>query len=167
MPKWHLIGYKVPPGCVLIDLKHAKMSNVTRNLCASELELESKLNITYDDGRGPVSKMTVCEIDLNKSHRNVTEICNLGLTSGDGNEEQKRVLDECEKALDEAEPCQRWSIADWLFTPNHGVFGLAKGFANITGVCLIIILTIMVVCSLPIVRKSGHFQVNKNENRTL
>ena len=137
------------------------MSNVTRNLCATELGLESKLNITYEDGRGPVSKMTVCEIDLNKSHKNVTEICSIGFMNEgeEGNDEQRRERDECEKALDEAEPCQRWSIYDWLLTPHHGVFGLAKGYANITGVCLIIILTIMVVCSLPIVRKSGHFQV--------
>ena len=137
------------------------MSNRTRNLCQTELELEAQLNITYNDGRGPVSKMTVCEIDLNKSHKNVTEICTMeALNNGeDGNQAQNRERNECEIALEEAEPCQRWSIFDWLFTPNHGVFGLAKGFANITGVALITILTIMVLCSLPIVRKSGYFQV--------
>ena len=161
VPKWHLLGYNVPPGCVLIDLKHAKMSNRTRDLCKTELELESKLNITYNDGRGPVSKMTVCEIDLNKSHKNVTEICAMELMNNgeDGNQAQNRERNECEIALEEADPCQRWSIFDWLFTPNHGVFGLAKGFANVTGVALITILTIMVLCSLPIVRKSGYFQV--------
>ena len=132
------------------------MSNRTRTLCATELELESKLNITYDDGRGPVSKMTVCEVNLNKSHKNVTQICNMEPTNA---EEQNRVRDECEIALDEAEPCHRWSIFEWLFTPHHGVFGLVKGAANMTGVALIIILTIMVVCSLPIVRKTGYFQV--------
>ena len=43
-----------------------------------------------------------------------------------------------------------------LFT---GMFGLILGIANPTGVALIIIVTIMVICSLPIVRKSGHFEV--------
>ena len=34
------------------------------------------------------------------------------------------------------------------------------GFANPTGVALIIILTLMVVCSMSFVRRSGYFQVN-------
>ena len=32
------------------------------------------------------------------------------------------------------------------------------GIANPTGVILIIVLTIMVVCSMPFVRRSGHFE---------
>jgi hypothetical protein len=33
------------------------------------------------------------------------------------------------------------------------------GIANPTGVALIAVLTVMVVCSMPIVRKSGHFEI--------
>ena len=40
-----------------------------------------------------------------------------------------------------------------------GVFGLIHGVANPTGIALIIILTIMVICSMDFVRRSGYFQV--------
>ena len=49
----------------------------------------------------------------------------------------------------------------YLFTLNSrpGIFGLIPGVANPTGVSLIIILTIMVICSMDFVRRSGKFQV--------
>ena len=47
-----------------------------------------------------------------------------------------------------------------MFSSKPGVFGLVPGFANPTGVALIIILPLMVVCSMSFVRRSGYFQVN-------
>ena len=155
VPKWHLLGYNLPPGCIILDLKYAKMSETTKRLCSTEIDLESKLNITYEEGT--VSKMTACEVDLDKTHKNVTEICEKDFQK---NSTLKEDNADCEKALDEAQACKRWSVPEWLFTTKHGVFGLAKGWANITGFILMAILIIMVICSLPIVRKSGHFQVS-------
>ena len=129
------------------------MTPKTEQLCEKEINLMEKLNITY--GKRIVSKMTHCEVSLHNHHANVTRIC-----SEEGNAET------CQQALNEATECNRWSAADWIFTPQPGVFGLAKGFASITGVILIIILTVMVICSLPIVRKSGHFQVYSFESQT-
>ena len=40
-----------------------------------------------------------------------------------------------------------------------GVFGLIVGIANPSGVALITILTVMAICSAPIVRRSGHFEI--------
>ena len=40
-----------------------------------------------------------------------------------------------------------------------GLFGLIGGVANPSGVALIVILTVMVICSMPFVRKSGHFEI--------
>ena len=40
-----------------------------------------------------------------------------------------------------------------------GIFGLIPGIANITGIALIGILTVMVVCSMPFVRRGGYFEV--------
>ena len=54
----------------------------------------------------------------------------------------------------------KWSYADWILTVNPSVFGLINGCANPTGVGLIIVLTIMVICSMPFVRRSGWFQVS-------
>jgi len=51
-----------------------------------------------------------------------------------------------------------YTYTEWIFTKKHGMFGMG-GCANITGVALLAILLIMFVCSLPFVRKSGHFQV--------
>lgn len=52
-----------------------------------------------------------------------------------------------------------WTFYQWLFTTSPGVFGLYPGIANVTGVALICIMTIMVVCSLPFVRRGGYFEV--------
>ena len=40
-----------------------------------------------------------------------------------------------------------------------GVFGLIGGIANPSGVALILILSTMVICSLPFVRRGGYFEV--------
>jgi len=53
----------------------------------------------------------------------------------------------------------RWSYTDWLFTSAPGVFGSVGGYANPTGVALIFILTVMVVCSMSFIRRSGYFLV--------
>ena len=55
---------------------------------------------------------------------------------------------------------QEWSLADWFFTYNPGLFGLIPGIANPTGLALIFLITIMTIFSLPFVRKSGYFQVS-------
>ena len=52
-----------------------------------------------------------------------------------------------------------YTVAEMLFTDKLTDFGLVGGWANPTGIALIIILTIMVICSLPFVRKSGYFEV--------
>ena len=52
-----------------------------------------------------------------------------------------------------------WSYTDWIFTTRPGVFGLVGGFANPSGVALLCILTLMVVCSMSFVRRGGYFQV--------
>lgn len=52
-----------------------------------------------------------------------------------------------------------WSLYEWLFTMGPKIFGLIPGMANVTGIALIIILTLMVVCSMPFVRRGGYFEV--------
>ncbi|KAK7075488.1 NADPH oxidase 5 [Halocaridina rubra] len=52
-----------------------------------------------------------------------------------------------------------FTTAEWLFTMKPGLFGLIPGIANPSGVALMIILTLMVICSQPFVRKSGYFEV--------
>ena len=52
-----------------------------------------------------------------------------------------------------------WSYYEWIFTMRPGIFGLIPGIANITGIALIGILTVMVVCSMPFVRRGGYFEV--------
>ena len=52
-----------------------------------------------------------------------------------------------------------YTYYEWLFTMKPGLFGLYPGIANLAGVSLIIILTVMVVCSLPFVRRGGQFEV--------
>jgi len=54
---------------------------------------------------------------------------------------------------------ERWAYHDWILTMRPGMFGIIGGIANPSGVALIIILTIMAICSMPFVRRSGRFEV--------
>ena len=51
------------------------------------------------------------------------------------------------------------TYAEILFTLKSDVGWLVPGFAFLSGILLMITLTIMVLCSMPFVRKSGCFQV--------
>ena len=53
----------------------------------------------------------------------------------------------------------KYSYFEWIFTSSPGIFGYPGGFACITGICLIIVLTIMVGFALPCVRHSGRFEL--------
>ena len=132
---------------MLLDLQLAKLSQNTKELCSAELMIMDDFKIKYDNLT--VSKMTHCEISINMSEKNLTETCS------DASKEST-----CKNILTKASTCKRWSVAEWLLTPYPGVFGLIKGYANITGVLLIFVLTVIVICSLPHVGRSGHFQVN-------
>ena len=131
-------------------MRHAEIVNRTRHLCKDEIKLLNKLNITY--GNKTVGKVTHCEVSLHYHHSEIEQYCS--------KEAMSKNPKPCRRALNKAKECNRWNIFDWIFTSNPGIFGLVGGSANITGVFLIIILTIMVFCSLPFVRKSGNFQVN-------
>ena len=50
---------------------------------------------------------------------------------------------------------------DWLMTNRPGVFGTIGGFANPTGVALMVVLTVMFICSMTWVRKGGYFEVSQ------
>ncbi|CAB4066983.1 NOX5 [Lepeophtheirus salmonis] len=52
-----------------------------------------------------------------------------------------------------------YSFSDWIFTSSPGLFGLTGGLANPTGVALIAILSIMILCSMTWVRKGGYFEI--------
>ena len=131
----------------MLDLQLAKLSQKTKELCSDELGMMDDFQIKYYNLT--VSKMTHCEVSLSMSKNNLTKTC------FDASKESA-----CRDMLTKASACKRWSVAEWLLTPYPGVFGLIKGYANITGVLLIFVLTIIVICSLPHVRRSGHFQVN-------
>uniref|UniRef100_A0A1B6DLA4 NAD(P)H oxidase (H(2)O(2)-forming) n=1 Tax=Clastoptera arizonana TaxID=38151 RepID=A0A1B6DLA4_9HEMI len=52
-----------------------------------------------------------------------------------------------------------YTLPEWIFTTKPGLFGLIGGIANPTGVCLIIILIVMFICSQKFVRRGGCFEV--------
>ncbi|KAL4709502.1 hypothetical protein ACJJTC_007233 [Scirpophaga incertulas] len=57
--------------------------------------------------------------------------------------------------LNEAE----WSTLEWILTSRPGLFGLVPGWANPTGVVLVVLLVVICVCSRPQVRRGGCFEV--------
>lgn len=54
-----------------------------------------------------------------------------------------------------------FTLNEWLLTSKPGLFGLINGWANPTGVALLVILCIIFFCSQAFVRRSGFFEVNK------
>ncbi|XP_026813046.1 NADPH oxidase 5 [Rhopalosiphum maidis] len=52
-----------------------------------------------------------------------------------------------------------FTVSEWLFTTDPGLFGLISGYANPTGILLIIILFVMFICSQPFVRRGGCFEI--------
>ena len=58
-----------------------------------------------------------------------------------------------------------YTAADWLLTSTPGLFGLVPGWANPTGVFLLLVLSVMVICSMKWVRKSGNFEVRMMNKR--
>ena len=55
---------------------------------------------------------------------------------------------------------QNFTSVDWLLTNKPHYFGLIEGWANPTGVFLLVVLLVMYVCSMKWVRKGGYFEVN-------
>ena len=54
-----------------------------------------------------------------------------------------------------------------LFNPNAPVardVGLIKGYAFNSGVVLVVILSVMIICALPFVRRRGSFEVSLGQN---
>lgn len=56
-------------------------------------------------------------------------------------------------------------MAEWIFTSKPKLFGLVGGWANPTGIALIVILVVMTVCSLPFVRRGGCFEVIEKKKK--
>ncbi len=57
---------------------------------------------------------------------------------------------------------QNLTAIDWLFTDRPHYFGLIPGWANPTGVLLLVVLIVMFICSMKWVRKGGYFEVQYN-----
>lgn len=49
---------------------------------------------------------------------------------------------------------------EFLFTLKSKIGFVGPGFAYLSGIVLIIVLTVMFICSMPFVRRKGHFQVS-------
>lgn len=53
-----------------------------------------------------------------------------------------------------------WTTSEWLLTSRPGLFGLVPGWANPTGVALLVVMLVMVLCSQPFIRRGGSFEVS-------
>ncbi|XP_071869754.1 NADPH oxidase isoform X2 [Bombus fervidus] len=60
---------------------------------------------------------------------------------------------------DEAFNYNNYTMSEWLLTSRPALFGLIGGYANPTGVILIVLLAVITMCSMPFVRRGGCFEV--------
>ena len=96
-----------------------------------------------------------CDIVTRQS--NLSQFCDPDAFNLPGGMSIEAVISHCEACLPGMG--SRWTFAQWILTTQPGIFGMPHGFANISGVALIMILTIMVIGSLKLVRRGGYFQV--------
>ncbi|XP_076282347.1 NADPH oxidase isoform X2 [Lasioglossum baleicum] len=54
---------------------------------------------------------------------------------------------------------KNYTLNEWLLTSRPGLFGLIHGYANPTGIILIIILSVITLSSMPFVRRRGRFEI--------
>ena len=52
-----------------------------------------------------------------------------------------------------------YTYAEWMFTAKPHIFGLIPGWANITGVILMLLMVVMLITSQEWVRRGGHFNL--------
>ena len=118
-PNWYYLGYQHPRhNCILLDLKYAKNSNITRNICSEELQLMNKNDYFKN-------RITHCEVALTESNDDIDTHLKLTALHSKCSEDATSV--ECSGYLDLLSDCEPWSIFQWLFTPHPGVFGLVSG----------------------------------------
>ncbi|XP_020722099.1 NADPH oxidase 5 isoform X2 [Bombus terrestris] len=60
---------------------------------------------------------------------------------------------------DEAFNYNNYTMYEWLLTSRPALFGLIAGYANPTGVILIVLLVVITICSMPFVRRGGCFEI--------
>ena len=54
---------------------------------------------------------------------------------------------------------QPWTFSEWIFTSQPHLLGLSQGLANPIGIMLMVIIAVIFVCSLPFIRRRGHFEI--------
>ena len=54
---------------------------------------------------------------------------------------------------------ERYSYSQWMLSFHPGLFGLYGGIANPAGIGLFLVMITIFVCSLPFVRRTGHFEL--------
>ena len=73
----------------------------------------------------------------------------------------ERINNEVSRNITVCQACitgKPYAYYEWILTTRPGMFGMA-GCGSASGVGLFFVLLIMFICSLPFVRRSGHFQV--------
>ena len=143
---------------MLLDLKYANRSKGTRQICSEELKLRSMNEYLME-------RITHCEVALNNTHDDIETHTEKESIKNKCAKEEPSV--ECEEALSSVIKCEPWTISDWYFTPGPGLFSHIGGWANITGILLIIILTIMAIGALPAIGIKHEFEAVSYTHLTL
>ena len=135
LPSWKNLMYALPPGCKLVCLN-------------------SSASIKHPTHSGP-------QIPHIESHYGDEDLECLRHKAFDDN--QVDVKQECDEAIMRpylfGNISGKWTYLEWLLTKRPDVFGLYDGLAYPTGIALVLIMTIMVICSFPSIRRGGHFEV--------
>jgi hypothetical protein len=126
-------------GCRLIDMKENEMLKTISNRSA-EVCPEDSFPALVDLGWAA---------------------CGINWTAGSASQLDGWLCQSCDPAKPSRGPGLHgpWTYAEWIFSSRPKLFGLRPGSGNPCGVFLIVILTIMFVCSLPAIRRRGHFEI--------
>ena len=142
--------YALPPGCELhpIDTSSNLVSNHTPNETIHP-------RITFPKERR--GRPIIPRMDINYGDNDVSSYWNK--TCGSNHVWVYQQCDNTTRPWIFGDLSGPWTYFEWLLTYRPNALGLMDGIAYPTGVALLSVLTIMIICSLPFIRRGGHFEV--------
>ena len=145
-PGWANLLYALPPGCELLPVD-----------ISGSLDTKHNLNQSFVFPRETRDAQNIPRIDVHYGNHEVDSYWNK--TCGTNH---VSVYQKCNNSTRQwmfGDISGPWTYLEWLITDRPHALGLMDGIAYPTGVALISVITIMIICSLPFIRQGGHFEV--------
>ena len=128
--------YKLPPGCSLVNSSNPEKDNCPEG----SLPTTNCPEDNCPEGSFPANLLGPAALNVSLwqcQECNMTETVERGIAGHTG----------------------PWTFHEWLLTIRPCFLGMIQGWANPTGLTLMAVMFVIFICSLPCIRRRGHFEV--------